>query len=165
MRPIRFRGKRKDNGDWVYGHFFAMPPIDGVPRYFIVQRDVSYPVDPATVGQYTGFTDSSLMEVYEDDVVKGFYYEGGKYRRFIGAVEFVAPSFEMSGVKQYAGRSYLLHGRVKVIGNIHEHPHLLKDGVDELGSAFDNGKTITVKGRNTGHYSPKLNLDPLEDDE
>jgi uncharacterized phage protein (TIGR01671 family) len=115
--------------------------------------------------QYTGITGLDGVEICEGDVVKGFYYEGGKYRRFIGAVEFVAPSFEAVGVKQYANRNYPLHGGVKVIGNIHEHPHLLEDGIDEIGSAFDNGKTITVKGRNMGHYAPKLSLDPLEGDE
>lgn len=61
MREIKFRGKRKDNGEWVDGFLFV--PSNSNRHYIITgyleggvpvikQREV----DPETVGQFTGRT-------------------------------------------------------------------------------------------------------------
>ena len=70
MREIKFRGKRLDNGEWIYGSLLVSHfKDDKKERYFITQFSGNYTfeheVDPATVGQYTGLKDEHGKEIYE----------------------------------------------------------------------------------------------------
>lgn len=49
MRDILFKGKRKDNGKWVYGNY-AVADNNGKQQYFIFQNKAfEFEVDPETV--------------------------------------------------------------------------------------------------------------------
>lgn len=50
MRTIKFRGKRVDNGVWVYG---KLNPCDTCPTV------AGFFVNPKTVWQFTGFHDTN----------------------------------------------------------------------------------------------------------
>jgi uncharacterized phage protein (TIGR01671 family) len=69
-RPIKFRGKRIDNGRWVFG-YLEFIYVDNKEKACIydpiaVQR---YDVYTNTVGQYIGINDKKGTEIYEDDIV------------------------------------------------------------------------------------------------
>lgn len=120
MREILFRGKRTDNGEWVEGYLDADKAKKLVfirtPRE--IHTDVNM-VDPDTVGQYTGLTDKNGKKIFEGDVV-------------LDADEPCEIVFEDCCWKEiYKGDWWSFINEddiVEIIGNIHDHPELLKGG-------------------------------------
>lgn len=132
MRDIKFRGKRIDNGEWVYGYYWKSMIKDS--QYIIIGNisDMQlYPVIPETVGQFTGLTDKNDVEIYEGDVYKTTKYSGtpGKFYRFIGQILYAPTSFIVNGVKQYFGMNSDLNALGIVIGNIHDNPELINNEI------------------------------------
>lgn len=130
MREILFRGKRIDNGEWVYGDF-----VHGVKKQkemaFIWSENetpspldvLEFAVDPATVGQYTGLNDGYGKRIFEGDIVA---QPVCKYTvEFDGGAFFLVP---IPAHNPYCCPQQLIGigAMFEVIGNIHDNPELME---------------------------------------
>ena len=143
MRDILFRGKRKDNREWVYGYVYRI--WERVYILWGMTNDVPnmIEVDPETVGQYTGLTDKNGKKIFEGDVVKAVIVRdlggGTEKREETGIIGY--DKIGMIGlIEKYAGtipvwsdlfQELTLSGCIndfwfEVIGNIHDNPELLQ---------------------------------------
>ena len=142
MREILFRGKRLDTGEWVMsGNILHAKVGDEHHLYIPVQNDkfgtvedendnilsieygTFYKVDPATVGQYTGLTDSDGDKIFEGDVV-ALGDECGKIEYSETEAMFQVVFYGwLTDFDHYYGAEF------EVVGNIHDNPELI--GGDE----------------------------------
>lgn len=140
MREILFRGKMKDNGEWVYGDLIN----DGTGIISILPQcpDGEFiTVIPKTVGQYTG-VDVDGVKIFEGDIAllrKGVEYESNDTNLFKPLVvdycldfaefEVLRPIDISSTDKEqwvYGGVPACVADIEKIIGNIHDNPELLE---------------------------------------
>lgn len=124
MREILFRGKRKDNGEWIQGDLRHWNNGVGI-HSDILHHTIK--VDPETVGQFTGLRDKNETRIFEGDILKCVY------SGYVAAVEAEVwncscchPVFGFSTKTSNPGIS----DTVEVIGNIHDNHELLKEGED-----------------------------------
>lgn len=88
-REILFRGKRIDNGEWVYGQYAYLLNArteDGEPiKHMIVDgTPFGQTVDPSTVGQYTGLTDKNGRKIFEGDILREPAKNDWEKKNFVG---------------------------------------------------------------------------------
>ena len=141
MREILFRGKRKDTGEWIYGHLHKMDGYGtGYTEYGIQVQDISTSrpwsvlVVPDTVGQYTGLTDKNGKKIFEGDIVST------DITRPYLIVEFRDGCFMFNcndGGKDYydimlpiCKEAHTEYEYGEIIGNIHDNPELMKGGAE-----------------------------------
>lgn len=126
-----FRAKRLDNGQWVQG-FICKKKYKSNKFYISCFHDKDdneqfFAIDPDTICQRTGLKDKNGKLIWENDIVKGKYYDNGKSHRHIGQVKYIYEAYKVVGVKQYTGYHAHLDGSYEVIGNIFDNPELLEE--------------------------------------
>ena len=115
MRQIIFRGKRKDNGEWVYGYLVEM---FGVLN--IIGKDnenIVYEIIPETVGQFTGLCDKNGKMIFEGDIVKCLSLEYGYVNKEVYYSEDKAKFALHSCGTDYEFDEYI---NVEVVGDIYD---------------------------------------------
>lgn len=143
-RPIKFRGKRKDNGEWVYGdymtdgrsHWIVGPVVDVSEEY--ISPEWWAPIVKETLGQFTGLTDRHGKEIWEGDVANINF---SRIDTVNGELAINSPVFSYTerGVMRWIEKEARFAFDVKeslleddmvleaeVLGNIYENPDLLE---------------------------------------
>ena len=144
MREIKFRGKRLDSREWIYGSLVGIDDIAVIVDYrdfgWNPQTDVNSfwfdmennEVDTDTLGQYTGLKDKNGKEIYEGDIIgwKSFI-ENGKL--FMGIIKWYT---DLASFAVYTSLNDIYPYETdllkvtqigcEVIGNIYDNPELLK---------------------------------------
>src|SRR5699024_3730781 len=75
MREILFKAKRIDNGEWVEGYYvhanktLCKNDVHAIFNGCDLSVAAENEVDPETICQYTGLTDSNGVKIFEGDFV------------------------------------------------------------------------------------------------
>ena len=138
MREILFRGKRVDNGEWVFGSYAFEPrrkgafgqiisDLDHERHYIVSKKNYEYwEIIPETVGQFTGMYDRNGKKIFEGDIVSS-----NKRKTWIGRGKvWFDKSVFWCGEREWAKllRVVCLEDeQAEVIGNIYDNPELAED--------------------------------------
>lgn len=131
MRPIKFRGKRINGGEWVESMTISYGTIKR--KMYDVFLEVAHNkwngVVPETVGQFTGLYDKNRKEIYEGDIIKYLDYDNNNLITLRNSVvEYYKGCFVYKladGRKQLLGTTDI-HD-FEVIGNIYDNPEMINE--------------------------------------
>lgn len=125
-REIKFRGKRIDTGEWLYGDLVHSK--DKTRCGILVNDAETYDeceVNPDTVSQYTGLKDRNGKDVWEGDLLL-------TPERDIMVAEWQDAKIITRCVRpanpRYVNSLTFAYPVSGVIGNIYDNPELLEDG-------------------------------------
>lgn len=155
MTQYKFRGKRKDNGKWVYGLL-----VMGVFNDTMIQVNENgfyhtIVVITETVGMWSGWNDKNGKAIYADDTLQGIMHEQDKDNGspIVGNVYFKQGGFEVfarsmcsafggNDIDRFCFHDSGNHGRpdyywqidnIEVIGNIHDvNPASGQSGINHM---------------------------------
>lgn len=129
-----FRGKRTDNGKWIYGAL--LPLNDGSYRIATSCLDTNetnlltvcaYEVDQSTICQCTGLKDKNVELIWENDICRYYNSEDGDGIGIIKNGYVLWKKGTISAKHKMTPLFYLqCHDEWEVIGNIFDNPELLE---------------------------------------
>lgn len=137
-RKILFKGKRVEDGKWIYGYYRYIEEHYANPnenkKYFIKSKNngIDYEIDIETLNQYTGCEDKNGKPIFEGDIVRinGWWNASGPagYEKNITVVRYCDDVCGFTPMCNYDCDCGVYHeaSDCEVIGNIHDNPELLE---------------------------------------
>lgn len=126
MKEIKFRGKRKDNGEWVYGWLWKVSDTVFIKMQVDKFHQADYEVIPETVGQFTGRKDDDGNDIYEGDRINASWrddYGGERVDNFVVYFDIKQSGFAPFANSPFDNRRYEY---IKIIGNKFDNPELME---------------------------------------
>lgn len=120
MREILFRGKRIDNGEWVYGDLRQYSKKH-IGIYSFELQQIVRGIDPGTVGQYTGKV-VKTGKVFDGDIGKsidGIFLVCWDDEKAAFVMRFNEYPYETLYLEE-------MWDDAEIIGNIHDNGELLE---------------------------------------
>lgn len=125
MREYLFRGKKvwHDDNGWVEGFLSYWSPS---VAYIDTEKGITCPVDPKTVGQYSGQKDFNGKNIFDGDIVNVYTTYMGLPDK-VGVVEYDEDHSSYRVNYEYCEDwlGSLLSIRLEVVGNIYDNPELI----------------------------------------
>lgn len=118
MRAIKFRGKRMNDNEWVYGYLGKDYSERCIISNYLNAPNEAWEVISETIGQFTGLLDKNGKEIYEGDIIE-WMDSDFEIRRDI--VKWMNGGLCACN-SQYTIGSY---SQIEMIGNIHDNPELI----------------------------------------
>lgn len=123
MSEYLFRGKRTNNGEWVYGYLCTSTNYIGDTNSKLSIQEGGYfrHVDPATAGQYIEKTDKNNNKVFDGDFIRD---DKGRLFKIVWGCDllWLAKTNETHG-SCYCPKRLIEKGAIRV-GDIHSNPEL-----------------------------------------
>ena len=126
-----FRGKRKDNGEWVEGNLvYTRTTTLGVVTE-IYTLEMSYQVIPETVGRCTGSKDKNGKLIFEGDILN-FVNDDGESSLYVVVWNTSLLSWQVQEISHYVKNDYYgfdelcEFGNTELIGNVYDNLELLQ---------------------------------------
>lgn len=120
-----FRGKRKDNGEWIQGYLYGI----WERRYILWGMTNDIPnmveVDPETVCQCTAMPDKNSKLIFENDIVIKHNDDDKEPYLIRWRENYAAWELAQCGCAMY-GFFDVDFGEIEVIGNAIDNPELLE---------------------------------------
>lgn len=130
MKEIIFRGKRKDNKEWVQGYYFKrvrnFAGLKTIEHCYIQYETwdegfIVYEVYPKTISQFTGLVDKHGKKIFEGDILaKGFELYEVRWNPEQVRWGIYLGNYEVAGFTKFSEPYF------EVIGNVYDNKELLE---------------------------------------
>ena len=126
-----FRGKRIDNGEWIYGNYCYAELIDKSGYEDLI---IEQPADgetrriiSETVGQYTGLKDKNGKRIFEGDIIKDHSFTIDDFSKVVYDTEnaqfSLADCDEICDTMEEWER---YREDYEIVGNVYDNPELVE---------------------------------------
>lgn len=161
-REISFRGKRLDNGEWVYGSLIQMDNVGSQSFIFPFYKYASsqtcgqivstlmVAVDPATIGWYIKLGDKNGVKIFKGDITE-LILPSGEIRHFIVDIRTVTRTVVSHPYFDDATSKVEITGVVFLWNGYELFPNVNSEGVSDIsrmkvvGNIYDNPNLIEEK--------------------